>query len=402
MSAPRPMVWKFSWAVSTGTLACGAVATKTATVPAPTSACSWSPTAWAATSPARSRRVLPSTRSRPSSPKPPAPTRTARGRFRSNPRSAWTRNRLKAAFRLANRQIANAMADSAICAAWRRPRRRCSRPRSACVAHVGDSRVYVLRDGTLDQLTDDHSWVEEQVRAGTMTPSRRGSIRGATSSRARSRAATIPRSMSTEFDAAPGERFLLCSDGLSRVVPHEQHRADARQPACPRGRSASELIEAANEAGGPDNITVARPRRSMCHNLAQLLALPGPDPEPGRARAEGALSRVGARVLLVVHQPAAAPARSTRSCSSTSCRRARQGHRAVRRCSCSAASCRGPGSPSSLIESSGVADLRRQSDQEGAVSGGDPADRDRAGEHGALLPGAADPGRVPDRATRRR
>ena len=40
----------------------------------------------------------------------------------------------------------------------------------ACVAHVGDSRVYVLRDDGLQQITDDHSWVEEQVRAGTMSP----------------------------------------------------------------------------------------------------------------------------------------------------------------------------------------------------------------------------------------
>ena len=39
-----------------------------------------------------------------------------------------------------------------------------------CVAHVGDSRVYVLKDSSLEQLTHDHSWVEEQVRAGTMTP----------------------------------------------------------------------------------------------------------------------------------------------------------------------------------------------------------------------------------------
>ena len=51
----------------------------------------------------------------------------------------------------------------------------------ACVAHVGDSRVYVLRDAALEQLTHDHSWVEEQVRAGTMTPTARASIRGATS-----------------------------------------------------------------------------------------------------------------------------------------------------------------------------------------------------------------------------
>src|SRR4029078_13482540 len=73
-------------------------------------------------------------------------------------------NRLKAAFRLANRKIANAMADSAdlrgmatTAAAVLRGAHR------ICVAHVGDSRIYSLLDGTLRQITDDHSWVEEQV-----------------------------------------------------------------------------------------------------------------------------------------------------------------------------------------------------------------------------------------------
>src|SRR5262245_60678664 len=92
--------------------------------------------------------------------------------FPFDPELSLEANRLRAAFRLANRRIAARIADStdlrgmattasAILFGQKR----------ACVAHVGDSRVYVLRDGELHQITHDHSWVEEQVRAGTLTPS---------------------------------------------------------------------------------------------------------------------------------------------------------------------------------------------------------------------------------------
>ena len=92
--------------------------------------------------------------------------------FPFEPSISFEANRLKSAFRLANRRIAAAIADSndlrgmattasALLAGTS----------SACVAHVGDSRVYRLRSGELKQLTHDHSWVEEQVRAGTMSAS---------------------------------------------------------------------------------------------------------------------------------------------------------------------------------------------------------------------------------------
>src|SRR5215212_8422375 len=87
--------------------------------------------------------------------------------FPFDPALSLEANRLKAAFRLANRRIASAIADSqdlrgmattasAVLAG----------AEGACVAHVGDSRVYVLRGTELQQITNDHSWVEEQVRAG--------------------------------------------------------------------------------------------------------------------------------------------------------------------------------------------------------------------------------------------
>jgi protein phosphatase len=127
---------------------------------------------------------------------------------------------------------------------------------TACVGHVGDSRVYVLKDGALAQVTDDHSWVEEQVRAGTMS---------ATAARQHPWRNVVTRALSgggdpeidiVELTPQPGERYLLCSDGLSGVVPHESiarmlgENDGGLEGICER------LIFAANQAGGPDNITV--------------------------------------------------------------------------------------------------------------------------------------------------
>jgi len=165
-------------------------------------------------------------------------------------------NRLKAAFRLANRQIANAMLDaadlrgmattaSALLAGQGR----------ACVAHVGDSRIYVLRDGALDQITNDHSWVEEQVRAGTLTP---------TAARQHPWRNVVTRALAggedpeidvVELTPKKGQRFLLCSDGLSTVVPHDTIAKILGQSGVSLETVCQGLIAAANEAGGPDNIT---------------------------------------------------------------------------------------------------------------------------------------------------
>ena len=127
---------------------------------------------------------------------------------------------------------------------------------TVCVGHVGDSRIYVLRHSTLQQITDDHSWVEEQVRAGTMSASaaRQHPWRNVVT-RALSGGGD-PEIDTVEMSPVRGERFLLCSDGLSAVVPND---AIARilggdegglEGVCER------LVAAANEGGGPDNITV--------------------------------------------------------------------------------------------------------------------------------------------------
>jgi protein phosphatase len=168
-------------------------------------------------------------------------------------------NRLKAAFRLANRKIANEMADQADLRGMATTASAVLAGKTAgCLAHVGDSRVYaidVAGGGPLRQLTHDHSWVEEQVRAGTMTEAaaRQHPWRNVVT-RALS-GGTDPDIDTTEITLQPGERFLLCSDGLSGVVAKEEiehilgDRARTLEDICER------LVEAANAGGGPDNVT---------------------------------------------------------------------------------------------------------------------------------------------------
>ncbi|TDI48089.1 MAG: Stp1/IreP family PP2C-type Ser/Thr phosphatase [Acidobacteria bacterium] len=124
------------------------------------------------------------------------------------------------------------------------------------IGHVGDSRSYVLRDGALVQLTDDHSWVAEQVRMGLLTneEAHKHPMRNIVT-RAMGNRLELEVDVS-EQPIQPGDVFLLCSDGLNSMLGDEQiseilscHQADPVE-AC------RALIDAANEHGGDDNITV--------------------------------------------------------------------------------------------------------------------------------------------------
>jgi len=166
-------------------------------------------------------------------------------------------NRLLAAFRLANRKIAMAMqTDDALRGMATTAAVVLASRGKPVVAHVGDSRVYLLREGKLRQLTQDHSWVGEQIRAGVLSDAdaRRHPWRNVVT-RALS-GGDDPQVDIAEVDVRSGDRLLMCSDGLSGVVPLEEIEAIA-------GRSGDlatlcrALIDAANAAGGPDNITVA-------------------------------------------------------------------------------------------------------------------------------------------------
>ncbi len=176
--------------------------------------------------------------------------------FPFDPGLSLEANRLKAAFRLANRRIASAIADSQDLRGMATTASAVLIGKaSASVGHVGDSRVYVLKDGALSQITHDHSWVEEQVRAGTLTP---------TAARQHPWRNVVTRALSggddpevdvVEVAPAPGERYLLCSDGLFGVVPDDRIAAILGQTDVPLENICRGLIDAANEAGGPDNIT---------------------------------------------------------------------------------------------------------------------------------------------------
>jgi protein phosphatase len=128
-------------------------------------------------------------------------------------------------------------------------------PRHSCVAHIGDSRVYVLHGDHLTQITDDHSWVEEQVRAGTLT---------AEAARQHPWRNVVTRALSggddpeidvVEIQPAAGERYLLCSDGLFGVVADPLLAEILADRAASLDEICGRLIDAANAAGGPDNIT---------------------------------------------------------------------------------------------------------------------------------------------------
>jgi len=124
----------------------------------------------------------------------------------------------------------------------------------AHVVHAGDSRCYVFRDGQLRQLTEDHSWIAEQLRAGSISEVE------ARSSKFRhviTKSIGFERDIEADTRSVPvsaGDCFLLCSDGMSNHVEHgELERIVAmtwyrRLPAT--------LVKLANSRGGDDNITV--------------------------------------------------------------------------------------------------------------------------------------------------
>jgi PPM family protein phosphatase len=122
--------------------------------------------------------------------------------------------------------------------------------------HVGDSRAYLLREGSLEQLTEDHSLVAELMRSGKLSPEE---------AEIHPQRSVITRALGTDPDvdvdtftiaARAGDLFLLCSDGLTTMVPNdrildliERHRGDME-------RTLRALVGAANKGGGEDNITV--------------------------------------------------------------------------------------------------------------------------------------------------
>jgi PPM family protein phosphatase len=171
---------------------------------------------------------------------------------------AWSAKtkRLSTAVHLANRNICKSAEEhpeqrgmgATLTAAW------IDRSKLS-IAHVGDSRAYLLRGGSLLQLTRDHSLVAEQVRQGVLT---------AAEAEESDMQSVLLRALGAqpeiEVDAEehilfPRDVLMLCSDGLTRVVT-EPEIAGVLQAETDPVRGAEELVGIANERGGPDNITV--------------------------------------------------------------------------------------------------------------------------------------------------
>lgn len=123
------------------------------------------------------------------------------------------------------------------------------------IAHVGDSRIYLFRNGQLRQLTQDHSLVWEQVRQGFLTPQQ---AEQSELSNVILRALGAEPSVEVDLDemwVGPGDQVLLCSDGLTRMVSDEEI-ASVLSAAIPPQEAADRLVELANAKGGEDNTTV--------------------------------------------------------------------------------------------------------------------------------------------------
>ena len=123
------------------------------------------------------------------------------------------------------------------------------------IGHIGDSRAYLFRDKTLAQITDDHSWVEEMVRAGSLT---KEEARTHPNRNVITRAIGLDSSVQVDTgrrSLKEDDLIMLCSDGLNSMISDEEIHTVIRKSAF--ANLCTDLIAAANEAGGHDNTSVA-------------------------------------------------------------------------------------------------------------------------------------------------
>ena len=170
------------------------------------------------------------------------------------------------------------------------------------LAHVGDSRAYVLRDGELKRLTSDHSLVEELRREGRLTEAQ---------AEEHPQRSIITRALGPEPDvevdtmtvpARPGDVFVLCSDGLTTMVP-EARIARILERSKSLESAVSRLVREANEGGGRDNITVVAFRLADAEVAAAkeqptLIAPPTQEAEPAAARPPARRERAPAAAVV--------------------------------------------------------------------------------------------------------
>jgi len=142
------------------------------------------------------------------------------------------------------------------------------------VAHVGDSRLYRLRGDRLEQLTVDHSWVQDQVNRGVLTEEQaRNHPKRHVVSRSLGARATVEVEIG-QFDLRDGDAILLCSDGLYEMVDDRTIAGVMAQHS--PSQACTRLIALANGAGGTDNITAVLATVGL---RGELVALPDPQDE---------------------------------------------------------------------------------------------------------------------------
>jgi protein phosphatase len=171
---------------------------------------------------------------------------------------AYDDNRMLAGMKLANLRILErarsderlrGMGTTLVCAAF------AEQGRELVVGHVGDSRAYLLRRGTLTQLTRDHSLLNDLLRTAALTPEE---IEAFPHKNVIVRALGMRESVDVDLQRLPlqeGDLLLLCCDGLSTMVADEKVAEILRAGRRDLDRLAQTLVDAANAAGGFDNVT---------------------------------------------------------------------------------------------------------------------------------------------------
>jgi protein phosphatase len=127
---------------------------------------------------------------------------------------------------------------------------------TAILAHVGDSRIYRYRDGALAQLTSDHSWINEQIQSGLISAdqARTHPLRNVVTRALGGKADCQVEMQAHDMEA--GDILILCSDGLTTMMPDEEIGRVVQSADGDLAGAAHALVSAANERGGEDNITV--------------------------------------------------------------------------------------------------------------------------------------------------
>jgi PPM family protein phosphatase len=127
---------------------------------------------------------------------------------------------------------------------------------SANVGHVGDSRAYLVRDGQITQLTSDHSWVNEQIQSGVISPdqARTHPLRNVVTRALGGKPDLLVDMLLHKIQS--GDILLLCSDGLTTMITDEEIVRVVRDAGNDVEKAAPALVANANAKGGEDNITV--------------------------------------------------------------------------------------------------------------------------------------------------